>query len=72
MGDAAAERTYREVMTVDPSAATTPLEQASREFVFGGSGAAGTVPARPSLGDADVRRARRTRRCPSRRTCMRR
>jgi 4-carboxymuconolactone decarboxylase len=35
MGNAAADQTYREVMTIDPSSATTPLEQASREFVFG-------------------------------------
>ncbi len=34
MGNAAADQTYREVMTIDPSPATTPLERASREFVF--------------------------------------
>ncbi|OHV30186.1 MULTISPECIES: carboxymuconolactone decarboxylase family protein [Pseudofrankia] len=35
MGNAAAEQTYREVMTVEPPAAATPLELASRDFVFG-------------------------------------
>jgi hypothetical protein len=35
MGDAAADQTCREVMTTEPSPATTPLEQSSREFVFG-------------------------------------
>ena len=31
----AADQTYREVMTVDPPAASTPLELATRDFVFG-------------------------------------
>lgn len=35
MVNAAADQTYREVMTIDPSPATTPFEQASRQFVFG-------------------------------------
>jgi 4-carboxymuconolactone decarboxylase len=35
MPDTLAARTYREVMTVDPPAASTPLEQAALDFVFG-------------------------------------
>jgi 4-carboxymuconolactone decarboxylase len=35
MAVALALETYREVMTVDPPAAATPLEQATLEFVFG-------------------------------------
>ncbi len=35
MGNAASDQTYREVMAIDPSPATTPLEQASRDFVLG-------------------------------------
>ena len=35
MGNAAADQTYRDVMTVDPPPATTPFELATREFVFG-------------------------------------
>jgi 4-carboxymuconolactone decarboxylase len=35
MGNDVADQTYREVMTVDPPPATTPFQQATREFVFG-------------------------------------
>lgn len=35
MGDSLADRTYREVMTVDPPVVTTPFDQATLEFVFG-------------------------------------
>jgi 4-carboxymuconolactone decarboxylase len=49
MGDAAAEQTYREVMTVEPPLATTPLEQLSRDFVFG------EVWGRPGLSRRDRR-----------------
>jgi 4-carboxymuconolactone decarboxylase len=35
MANAVADRTYREVMTVDPPPVTTPLALAAREFVFG-------------------------------------
>ena len=35
MGNDVAEQTYREVMTVDPPAVTTPLALATRDFVFG-------------------------------------
>jgi 4-carboxymuconolactone decarboxylase len=35
MGNAVADQTYREVMTVDPPPETTPFELATREFVFG-------------------------------------
>jgi len=35
MGNGAAGQAYREVMTVDAPPATTPLELATREFVFG-------------------------------------
>jgi 4-carboxymuconolactone decarboxylase len=35
MANAVADQTYREVMTVDPPAASTPLARATREFVFG-------------------------------------
>jgi 4-carboxymuconolactone decarboxylase len=35
MGNEVADQTFREVMTVDPPPATTPLELATREFVFG-------------------------------------
>jgi 4-carboxymuconolactone decarboxylase len=36
MDETLAERTYREVMTVDPPAASTAHEQATLDFVFGG------------------------------------
>lgn len=35
MGNAAADRTFREVMTVDPPTVATPFEEATRDFVFG-------------------------------------
>ncbi len=35
MTETAADATYRAVMTVDPPPASTPLERATREFVFG-------------------------------------
>jgi 4-carboxymuconolactone decarboxylase len=35
MGTEAADQTYREVMTVDPPPATTPLALATRDWVFG-------------------------------------
>ncbi|HEU5027118.1 MAG TPA: carboxymuconolactone decarboxylase family protein [Spirillospora sp.] len=35
MGDAPADRTYREVMTREAPAPATPLEAATRDFVFG-------------------------------------
>ncbi|MBL7486811.1 carboxymuconolactone decarboxylase family protein [Frankia sp. AgB1.9] len=45
----AAEETYREVMTIEPAAVTTPLEQFSRDFVFG------EVWSRPGLSRRDRR-----------------
>ncbi|ADP82388.1 carboxymuconolactone decarboxylase family protein [Pseudofrankia inefficax] len=45
----AAEQTYREVMTIEPPAVTTPLEQFSRDFVFG------EVWSRPGLSRRDRR-----------------
>jgi 4-carboxymuconolactone decarboxylase len=35
MGNVTAEQAYREVMTVEPPAAATPLDLATRDFVFG-------------------------------------
>jgi 4-carboxymuconolactone decarboxylase len=35
MPDTATDRTYREVMTVDPPVVSTPFDAATREFVFG-------------------------------------
>src|SRR5436305_1730340 len=35
MGDGQAEQTYREVMTKEAPAASTPFDVASRDFVFG-------------------------------------
>ena len=49
MGNATADQTYREVMTVDPPAAMTPFEQATRDFVFG------QVWSRPGLSRRDRR-----------------
>jgi 4-carboxymuconolactone decarboxylase len=40
MGNDVADQTFCEVMTVDPPPATTPLELATREFVFGDEPAA--------------------------------
>jgi 4-carboxymuconolactone decarboxylase len=49
MGQALAEQTYREVMTVEPPAVTSPLEQATRDFVYG------QVWSRPGLSRRDRR-----------------
>jgi 4-carboxymuconolactone decarboxylase len=49
MGNATAEQTYREVMTVEPPGAATPLEVATRDFVFG------QVWSRPGLSRRDRR-----------------
>ncbi|HEY8217824.1 MAG TPA: carboxymuconolactone decarboxylase family protein [Acidimicrobiia bacterium] len=49
MTNADAARIYREVMTVDPPAAATPLEQATLDFVFG------EVWSRPGLSRRDRR-----------------
>ncbi|MDT3439891.1 MULTISPECIES: carboxymuconolactone decarboxylase family protein [unclassified Pseudofrankia] len=49
MSDSVTDQTYREVMTVDPPAASTPFEQATREFVFG------QVWSRPALSRRDRR-----------------
>ena len=35
MGNASADETYRDVMTVEPPRPTTPFALATREFVFG-------------------------------------
>jgi 4-carboxymuconolactone decarboxylase len=48
MGNSAADQTYRDVMTTEPSPVTTPLEQSSREFVF-------SVWQRPGLSRRDRR-----------------